>query len=265
MADNYGLAGWSQGKPVTMEHSEVEVAFLDDRLTICFAKQKAALQLLRQHYGKDYGKPAKDTASEKRGKKYLKCVNEEVVDLCSLISIQGKKNQNGTSWISFGELFRFYQFISNKVVGILHRARKNRLVHFDGETLWQGKDNLATITLLVAFQCIQAHFIKTGRLLRNTGANYIVVRDGCRTNLIKLNYGTESPLYFEACGPLGDCPTLLETAVVTTHPTHNTATAQHQTVKINSEKKPEVRKKQRPLSRIVLDFGSSSLVSSGLS
>ena len=48
----------------------------------------------------------------------------------------------------FGEIFNIYQKISNKVVGILARARKNRLVHFEGETLWQGKNDETNVTLL---------------------------------------------------------------------------------------------------------------------
>ena len=34
----------------------------------------------------------------------------------------------------FKDIFDIYQTISNKVVGILARARKNRLIHFEGET-----------------------------------------------------------------------------------------------------------------------------------
>ena len=70
--------------------------------------------------------------------------------------MQGLRLNNGHTLILFGELFRIYQKISNKVrtlymyvtwelhhqeltqvVGILARARKNRLVHYEGETLWQ--------------------------------------------------------------------------------------------------------------------------------
>ena len=48
----------------------------------------------------------------------------------------------------FKDIFDIYQTISNKVVGILARARKNRLVHFEGETLFQGENDATNITLL---------------------------------------------------------------------------------------------------------------------
>ena len=55
----------------------------------------------------------------------------------------------------FGEIFNIYQKISNKVVGILARARKNRLVHFEGETLWQGKNDETNVTLLRSMKDIE--------------------------------------------------------------------------------------------------------------
>jgi hypothetical protein len=39
---------------------------------------------------------------------------------------KGRRYYNGTCSILFGQLFYIYQKISNKLVGILHRARKNR-------------------------------------------------------------------------------------------------------------------------------------------
>ena len=48
----------------------------------------------------------------------------------------------------FKDIFDIYQTISNKVVGILARARKNRLIHFEGETLFQGENDATNITLL---------------------------------------------------------------------------------------------------------------------
>lgn len=44
-----------------------------------------------------------------------------------------------TSAILFGDLFRMYTRISDKVVGILLRARKYGLVHFEPEILFQGQ------------------------------------------------------------------------------------------------------------------------------
>uniref|UniRef100_A0A673CRI2 Costars domain-containing protein n=1 Tax=Sphaeramia orbicularis TaxID=375764 RepID=A0A673CRI2_9TELE len=50
--------------------------------------------------------------------------------------------------VEFGKLFEHYVTISNKLVGILLRARKQGLVDFKGEMLWQGKDDHEMITLL---------------------------------------------------------------------------------------------------------------------
>lgn len=46
------------------------------------------------------------------------------------------------------DLFDRYIRISDKVVGILMRARKHGLVDFEGEMLWQGRDDHVVITLL---------------------------------------------------------------------------------------------------------------------
>lgn len=50
--------------------------------------------------------------------------------------------------MSFKELFELYKVISNKVVGLLIRARKHKLVAFEGEMLYQGRDDAVLITLL---------------------------------------------------------------------------------------------------------------------
>ena len=50
--------------------------------------------------------------------------------------------------IEFGRLFEIYTHISNKLVGVLLRARKYGLVDFEGETLFQGRDNKVSVILL---------------------------------------------------------------------------------------------------------------------
>uniref|UniRef100_A0A673HS45 Costars domain-containing protein n=1 Tax=Sinocyclocheilus rhinocerous TaxID=307959 RepID=A0A673HS45_9TELE len=57
--------------------------------------------------------------------------------------------QDGYTRVTFGELFDRYVRISDKVVGILMRARKHGKVAFEGEMLWQGRDDGVIITLLV--------------------------------------------------------------------------------------------------------------------
>ena len=50
--------------------------------------------------------------------------------------------------IKFGRLFEIYVRISNKLVGVLLRARKHGLVHFEGETLFQRRDDDVAVSLL---------------------------------------------------------------------------------------------------------------------
>jgi len=153
----------------------LESAFADDRLTICCKNQEAALQTLRESYGAGYGKPLPGSASDIRGQKYQKGVTKEVIDLCRMIYNHGYRLNNGHTLMLFGEIFNIYQKISNKVVGILARARKNRLVHFEGETLWQGKNDETNVTLLRSIVDIDAHFTSTGELLYNEDAKDLIV------------------------------------------------------------------------------------------
>ena len=50
--------------------------------------------------------------------------------------------------IKFGRLFEIYVRISNKLVGVLLRARKHGLVHLEGETLFQRRDDHVPVSLL---------------------------------------------------------------------------------------------------------------------
>ena len=49
--------------------------------------------------------------------------------------------------ISFGHIFSIYVAISDKVVGLLLRARKHGLVDFEGEMLFQHRDEGVMILL----------------------------------------------------------------------------------------------------------------------
>lgn len=68
--------------------------------------------------------------------------------LCSVIEEHGTATTDGLSEIKFGELFRLYSVISTKVVGILIRARKHGYVEFEGEMLYQKRDDNVVIRLL---------------------------------------------------------------------------------------------------------------------
>lgn len=69
--------------------------------------------------------------------------------LLKVIKENGTKvDQEGHIGISFKRLFDIYINISNKVVGILLRARKYGLVDFRGEMLFQGRDDDVLIKLI---------------------------------------------------------------------------------------------------------------------
>jgi len=255
---------------------DLENAFLDDRLTICYKKQEAALKSLRDVYGDDYGKPKKGSPSEIRGQKYQQSVNEEVVDLCRVIESRGKNYSNGTSSIVFGELFNIYQKISNKVVGMLHRARKNRLVHFDGETLWQGENDTTNITLLRNIKDIEDHYRKTGELLYNSD-NVIVLRHGEKGNntvCVKINYGEEQDVEFDSCEMIEaefiPCTQDMDIVEETVQFFQAESLEEVCLAEIKQQKSPVLPATNIRMSsgikskkeRIVLDFGAASLVSS---
>lgn len=58
------------------------------------------------------------------------------------------KNQGGRLFVTFKQIFDRYVRISDKVVGILMRARKKKLIAFEGEMLWQGQDDHVRIYIL---------------------------------------------------------------------------------------------------------------------
>ncbi|KFP78410.1 Actin-binding Rho-activating protein, partial [Apaloderma vittatum] len=103
----------------------------------------------RTHRGDPtYGRPPEGSRTEQRGKDAHSHVGKEVEELCLIIRSTGVVGEDGHVSVTFGQLFETYVTISNKVVGILLRARKHGLVHFEGEMLWQGKDDDVIITLL---------------------------------------------------------------------------------------------------------------------
>lgn len=106
------------------------------------------------HLSKDdpnYGTPQEGTQTAARGRKAHQHVSKEIVELCEMIYIHGQMTgQQDQEYVGilFGDLFNLYTRISNKVVGVLQRARKYKLVSFEGETLFQGRDNETPVWLI---------------------------------------------------------------------------------------------------------------------
>lgn len=161
-----------------MENNDAPVEFNDDR-TVCVTSVKglkenwqrwsnkhqeyqkhnpfsndrgAMVRLQRDQDG--YGRPLEGSLTEQRGQDAHVHISREVEELCQVIRDIGESCGDGGGekrpvvTVEFGKLFEHYVNISNKVVGILLRARKQGLVSFEGEMLWQGQDDRVLITLL---------------------------------------------------------------------------------------------------------------------
>ena len=109
---------------------------------------KANVVIMSKKHSQDYGTPVSGSQTEARGKKAHQRISGEIVELCAIIEDQGFQSDNKIS-IKFGRLFDIYTVISNKVVGVLLRARKYGFVDFPGETLFQRRDDETVITLLM--------------------------------------------------------------------------------------------------------------------
>ncbi|XP_029370580.1 actin binding Rho activating protein b [Echeneis naucrates] len=105
---------------------------------------------LRLQKGQEgYGRPKEGTKTAERAKRAEQHIHREIADMCYVIRTMADPDPDGKTRITFGELFDRYVRISDKVVGILMRARKHGKVAFEGEMLWQGQDDGVIITLLV--------------------------------------------------------------------------------------------------------------------
>ncbi|KAJ8386800.1 hypothetical protein AAFF_G00165950 [Aldrovandia affinis] len=104
----------------------------------------------RLHKGEEgYGRPKEGTKTAERARRAEAHIHREIDDMCFIIRTMADPDPDGLTRVTFGELFDRYVRISDKVVGILMRARKHGKVAFEGEMLWQGQDDYVIITLLV--------------------------------------------------------------------------------------------------------------------
>lgn len=99
-------------------------------------------------HSREYGRPVAGSRTEARGRFAGAHISQEVKDLCKVILQMGDEQPDGTVSVTFGRLFERYTRISNKLVGMLLRARKQNLVRFEGEMLFQRRDDDVIITLI---------------------------------------------------------------------------------------------------------------------
>jgi hypothetical protein len=96
----------------------------------------------------NYGRPIAGSKTELRGRQADVHVSSEIIELCNIIGSSGVHQADGSVAITFGQLFEIYTKISNKVVGMLMRARRQGLVQFEGEMLFQRRDDDVIIRLV---------------------------------------------------------------------------------------------------------------------
>ncbi|XP_033011633.1 actin-binding Rho-activating protein [Lacerta agilis] len=95
-----------------------------------------------------YGRPKEGTKTAERAKRAEDHIHREMKDMCFIIRTMARHRRDSKIQVTFGDLFERYVRISDKVVGILMRARKHGMLDFEGEMLWQGRDDHVIITLL---------------------------------------------------------------------------------------------------------------------
>ncbi|XP_042230212.1 actin-binding Rho-activating protein-like [Homarus americanus] len=106
-----------------------------------------------------YGKPLPGSKSELRSQAAQAHIMMDIRYLCDMIwDCSEWRSPDGRAAITFGKLFKLYIAISDKVVGTLLRARKHRFVQFEGEMLYQRRDDDKVIELARSINTIRARF-----------------------------------------------------------------------------------------------------------
>jgi len=92
----------------------------------------------------EYGKPIAGSLTEARGQRANMHVFKEMYELVQVIHNEGfpiEQDNPELRGILFGELFNIYSYINDKLVGLLLRARKHKFLDFEGEVLFQRRDD----------------------------------------------------------------------------------------------------------------------------
>lgn len=106
-----------------------------------------------------YGRPDPNSKSAARAQAAQLSIMTEIRYLCDMVHECAEwRAQDGRAAITFGKLFKIYITISDKLVGTLLRARKHGFVDFEGEMLYQRRDDSKVIELTRNINTIRARF-----------------------------------------------------------------------------------------------------------
>mmetsp|Transcript_16356 Transcript_16356/g.19514 ORF Transcript_16356/g.19514 Transcript_16356/m.19514 type:complete len:224 (-) Transcript_16356:74-745(-) len=97
-----------------------------------------------QQYFKEKTKDVEEDEIKRRSQAW---VDHEVEILLGVIDAQGKVNKAGAKYIAFGELVKEYKKYSDGLAGILHKARKQGKVDYEGDIMFatESQDTIITI------------------------------------------------------------------------------------------------------------------------
>lgn len=117
-----------------------------------FSESQGSRGMQRLQISKEeYGRPKAGSLTEYRGKKANIQVFQEMLELCQVIHDEGQpvsKKDPEIRVVLFGELFNIYTHINDKLVGLMLRARKHDLIQFEGEMLFQRRDDHVPVYLV---------------------------------------------------------------------------------------------------------------------
>ncbi|XP_050450791.1 actin-binding Rho-activating protein-like isoform X2 [Cataglyphis hispanica] len=108
----------------------------------------------------EYGRPEAGSLSDLRGRKANAHILKEILELCEIISHEGTPCRDNPDIIAitFGDIFNIYTNISSKCVGLLLRARKQKYLEFEGECLFQRRDDDVPIFLVKPIEEIREEY-----------------------------------------------------------------------------------------------------------
>jgi len=160
-----------------------------------FDKDKLRTQLANKD-DPNYGRPDSGSLSAMRAAMGEAKMRSDICDVCDVVFQQGEKLEDGLAAIQFGPLFSIYDRINDKLVGLLIRARKRNLLTFEGEMLYQRKDDEKWIELTKNINTIHCYFGRDTRFEDGGDVDPEIEKDqvfGLRSRLGSLESEKPSP------------------------------------------------------------------------